>query len=190
MKNPGPTLHPDWTTFRGQLRSFVYKRVRDIHATEDIVQDVFLKVQSRISQLQHAEKVIGWVYQIARNTITDHFRRNQKHVQPDDIDWDSSWKALNECVTHCVSQTMMQLPHAYREALELTELQNLSQTELAQRLRISYSGAKSRVQRARAMLKEMMETQYQIEMDKYGNVLVCKNLVPCNCGSQFDEACA
>ncbi|MEP6736578.1 MAG: sigma factor-like helix-turn-helix DNA-binding protein, partial [Chryseolinea sp.] len=73
------------------------------------------------------------------------------------------------------------LPDKYREAIELTELNNLSQTDLADKLKISYSGAKSRVQRARRMLKEKMEEQYQIKMDAYGNAIVCENRTPCNC---------
>ena len=73
------------------------------------------------------------------------------------------------------------LPAKYREALELIELENLSQLDLAKRLNISYSGAKSRVQRARQMLKEKMDESYNIQLDKYGNVLVCENKTPCSC---------
>jgi RNA polymerase sigma-70 factor, ECF subfamily len=55
------------------------------------------------------------------------------------------------------------------------------QKELAVRLGISYSGVKSRVQRARQMLKEKMEALYHIKTDGYGNVLVCEDRVPCGC---------
>lgn len=180
---------PNWAKFRGELKAFVLRKVRDTAVADDIVQDVFLKVQSRISQLHESEKILGWIYQIARNTISDHYRRQSRELRVDDIDWETNWQALNECVTHCLKETLISLPPVYREVLELTELKNISQTELATRLNISYSGVKSRVQRARQMLREKMEQQYRIEMDKYGNVLVCENRVPCNCAQEFKEAC-
>ena len=79
------------------------------------------------------------------------------------------------------------LPKKYQEAIQLTEIQNLSQTDLAKKLNISYSGAKSRVQRARQMLKKKMDEQYLIEMDTYGNVTVCESRVPCSCKSPITE---
>lgn len=173
----------NWGTFRSQLKRFVQKQVKDGAIADDIVQDVFLKVQQSISQLQSTEKVVGWVYRIAKNTIVDHFRRASKELSLPELDWDSDWQSLNECVTRCLRETMTTLPPKYREALELAELENISQTELAEKLKISYSGAKSRVQRARQMLRERMDELYRIEMDKYGNVLVCENRIACNCDS-------
>jgi RNA polymerase sigma-70 factor, ECF subfamily len=173
----------DWKSFRGQLKGFVQKHVKDSDIADDIVQDVFLKVQRSLSQLQSTEKIVGWIYRIAKNTITDHFRKRTKELSLHDLDWDNNWRPLNECVTGCLREAMSALPPKYREALQLAELENISQTDLAERLNISYSGAKSRVQRARQMLRDRMEEQYQIEMDKYGNVLVCENRTPCNCDS-------
>ncbi len=82
---------------------------------------------------------------------------------------------------------LLTLPEKYREAIELTEFKNLSQLDLAHKLDISYSGAKSRVQRARQLLKEKMEEQYKIKMDAYGNVLVCENRGACNCSEIHQE---
>jgi RNA polymerase sigma-70 factor (ECF subfamily) len=63
------------------------------------------------------------------------------------------------------------LPRKYRQALELTEMQGFSQTELAARLNISVSGAKSRVQRAREKLKEALLDCCHFEFDRYGRVI-------------------
>jgi RNA polymerase sigma-70 factor (ECF subfamily) len=82
---------------------------------------------------------------------------------------------------------LVTLPEKYREALELTELKNMSQLQLAEALHISYSGAKSRVQRARQLLKEKMDKLYVIKMDAYGNVVVCENKVPCKCSENQVE---
>ena len=170
-----------WTKTQQELKSFVYRRVKDKALAEDIVQDAFLKILARLNQLKDDEKIIGWIYQIARNTITDHFRNQSKSIKSYDLDWDSNHSNLNDCVSYCLKEMLLTLPEKYREAIELTEFKNLSQLELADKLNISYSGAKSRVQRARQMLKEKMEEQYKIKMDAYGNVIVCENRGPCNC---------
>lgn len=170
-----------WTKTQHVLKSFVYRKVRDKALAEDIVQDVFLKVHAKLGQLKDTEKVSGWIYQITRNTITDYYRNKSKGISFQDLNWDSDHQVLNACVSNCLQEMLVTLPEKYREAIALTELENLSQTHLAERLNISYSGAKSRVQRARQMLKDKMEQQYNIKMDAYGNVIVCENRVPCNC---------
>lgn len=170
-----------WTKTQQELKNFVYKKVRDKALADDIVQDVFLKVHAKLEQLKDSEKVSGWIYQITRNTITDYYRSKSKTISSHDLDWDSDHQMLTECVSSCLQEMLLTLPEKYREALAFTEIENLSQTHLAERLNISYSGAKSRVQRARQMLREKMEEQYNIKMDAYGNVIVCENRQPCNC---------
>lgn len=172
-----------WPSTRRQLKNFVYHRVNDSAAADDIVHEVFLKVHSGIHQLKNPERLNGWVYQITRNAITDYFRNKRKLVAPSDQPFiqEAEENEFNECVANCLQEELKTLPSKYREALELAELGNLPQTELASRLAISYSGAKSRVQRARQMLKDKMDEKYTIKTDPYGNVIVCENRVACEC---------
>ncbi|WP_106406126.1 sigma factor-like helix-turn-helix DNA-binding protein [Paenibacillus solani] len=60
---------------------------------------------------------------------------------------------------------LTRMPDKYREALELSELQGMSQKQLSEHLNISYSGAKSRVERGRELVKEMMTSCCAIEAD-------------------------
>jgi len=171
----------NWLTLQNRLKGFVLKRVGDKAITDDIVHDVFLKVQSKLGHLHHEEKISSWIFSIAKNSIIDHFRRESIAINPIDLHWESDVTTLNECASQCVQETLATLPFKYREVLELTDMQSVSQLQLAERLQISYSGAKSRVQRARRMLREKVDEKYRIEMDKYGNVVVCENKVPCRC---------
>jgi RNA polymerase sigma-70 factor (ECF subfamily) len=161
------------------LKAFVFKRVKNNALADDIVQDVFVKVLTNIDQLRESEKLMAWVFQIARNTINDHYRQHAKSVSAELVDWESNTNLLNECVARCVQQLVITLPDKYREAFELSEIQNISQTQIADRLGLSYSGAKSRVQRARQMLKNRMEEILIIKTDSYGNVLICQDRKPC-----------
>lgn len=170
-----------WSNVQEKLKGFVFKYTKDKAITDDIVQDVFLKVHDKVDQLKESEKLVSWIFQIARNTVTDYFRKKGRVINSMDIDWETESKSLNDCVSTCLQDMMTTLPEKYRHALELTELKNLSQLELAKELNISYSGAKSRVQRARQILKEKMNSAYLIKFDAYGNVTVCENRGPCAC---------
>ena len=171
----------DPTFFQNELLGYVIKKVKDKSLAEDIVHDVFLKVQAKANQVRENDKMIGWIYRVTKNTIIDHFRFQSRIVKAEDLDWEDDKTYLNQCVERCLTENLATLPDKYREALELSEVQGLSQLELAKRLNISYSGAKSRVQRARQMLKEMMERNYHVKLDNYGNVVRCENRLPCGC---------
>jgi RNA polymerase sigma-70 factor (ECF subfamily) len=65
------------------------------------------------------------------------------------------------------------LPEPYGEAIRLTEFDGLTQKELAERLGISLSGAKSRVQRGREQLRKMLHECCTFEFDRRGKVIDC-----------------
>jgi RNA polymerase sigma-70 factor (ECF subfamily) len=170
-----------WGSLYTKLVSFVNSKVKDRPTAEDIVQDVFVKVHTKSGQLRDTEKITGWIYQITRNTVADHFRNNGRNLEPVNLQWESDHHEFNDCVAHCLQVLMNTLPEKYRVPLELTEIENLSQYEVAQRLNLTYSGARSRVQRARKILKEKLHELYRVETDSYGNVILCENRGPCTC---------
>lgn len=169
----------NWNSVQNELKGFVFKRVKDKALTEDIVHDVFLKVQAKIHQVKETDKVFGWIYQVTRNTITDHYRKSSKSIHPQDVDWESTPPNYNDCVTNTIRELIPTLPEKYRIPLEMTELQNMSQLEVAEKLNLNYTTAKARVQRARQMLKEKMEEIITVRTDGYGNVILCKNRSAC-----------
>jgi RNA polymerase sigma-70 factor, ECF subfamily len=170
-----------WDSLYAELVRFVQTKVKDKPTAEDIVQEVFIKVHTKASQLKEADKISGWIYQITRNAVADHFRKSSRNLEPINVDWESSYHEFNDCVAECLRALMTTLPEKYRLPLELTEIGNLSQQEVAVRLNISYSGARSRVQRARKMLKEKLDELYYIKTDSYGNVIACEDRTPCCC---------
>lgn len=114
------------------------------------------------------------------NTVTiDHYRKKTKHVSPLDIDWESSPPNFNECVSSTIAELIPALPDKYRIPLEMTEMQNLSQLEVAEKLNLNYATAKARIQRARQMLKDKIDEVLIVKTDGYGNVVLCKNRTPC-----------
>lgn len=170
-----------WQRYQSRLRSFAYRHTHDGALADDIIQDVFLKVYSRMGELKEPDKLPGWLYQVTRNVMVDHYRKKRKaSLLPEDR-WESEYQPLNDCVISCLQDMVKDMPEKYRTALEQAELQNKSQLEMAQELGMSYSGLKSRVQRAREMLKKKMDAAYSIKFDSYGNVLHCQGRASCGC---------
>ncbi len=161
--------------FHRELKGFVYKRVKDKALAEDIVHDVYLKARRNGDQLKDEKKLVAWLYQIARNTIIDHYRQASKTLEGSTTDWANDNSNYNECAASCLKALIPSLPEKYRVPFQLSDIDNLSQTTLAEQLGISYSGVKSRVQRARKMLKEKLNQMLIIKTDAYGNVIVCKD---------------
>jgi RNA polymerase sigma-70 factor (ECF subfamily) len=172
-------INLNWNSVQRELKGFVYKRVKDKALTEDIVHDVFVKVQDKIHQVRESEKIFGWIYQVARNTLIDHFRKNTKQIDPVDIYWESSPPNFNDCVTNAINELIPTLPDKYRIPLVMTEFQNLSQLEVAERLNLNYTTTKARVQRARQMLKVKLDEILIVKTDGFGNVILCKDRGHC-----------
>ena len=62
---------------RGRLRNFIRRRVPDPSDAEDIVQEVFYELVEANRLLMPVEHVTGWLYRVARNRITDLFRKKK-----------------------------------------------------------------------------------------------------------------
>jgi RNA polymerase sigma-70 factor (ECF subfamily) len=174
-----------WKNFETRLRSFIYSKVPDKAVTEDILQDVFIRIHTKIDTLKDESKFKPWLYQITRNMIMDYYRHNKSAVHPppareEQEEEETDSRVMDEALQDMVGM-MNDLPREYCEALCLTELDGLSQKEYAEKIGIPYSSAKSRVQRSRKLLKDMLLRCCHYEFDKYGTVLsISKNCCCCN----------
>ena len=147
-----------WNEFSARLGQFIRARVADPATAEDILQDVFLKFQSRLDEFRDPAKVQGWLFLVARNAIIDHYRTRKPTAEvPESLPAELPENVAEvEELKRLFRRIIDSLPKTYREALVLTEFEGLTQEELAKRLGISLSGAKSRVQRGRELLKERL----------------------------------
>ena len=170
------TLTEIWRDLGGRLRRFVGSRVRDEHAADDITQDVMLKVQTQLDALPPQDKLPAWVLAVARNAVIDYYRARavREHVDVADVDpadaIEEERRAAIRDLTPCLLRMVEHLPEPYREAMKLAHFEGLGQQEVADRVGVSLSGAKSRVQRARQMLREMVLDCCRVERDGRGNV--------------------
>jgi RNA polymerase sigma-70 factor, ECF subfamily len=164
-----------YQNFHYELECFIVKKVNDRALAKDILQDVFVKIHLHLHTIKDQTKLNAWIYQLTRNTIIDYYRKNvEKTEMPEDITDDNI--QTEHGLENCVSPFISLLPTKYQEAIILTDINGMSQTQLAAHLNITYSAAKSRVQRARQKLKILFTDCCSIHTDTYGNVLSYKKL--------------
>ena len=160
--------------FDAGLRRFVAARVRDPDSAEDVVQDVYLKIQTRISTIEDEEKIGAWVYRVARNAVYDFYRTRKPTQELDELPYPTPDATEDEMEAR-LSESVREMPDGLspdqKTALYLTEYEGMTQRDLAAELGISVSGAKSRVQRARARLKALLLDCCHFELDRRGKVV-------------------
>jgi RNA polymerase sigma-70 factor (ECF subfamily) len=167
-----------WDQYSLRLKGFIRSRVEDEAEAEDILQEVFIRVHRNLCCQSDWNKPESWIYQIARNLIIDHYRRRREMAEipeglpaPPDLPEEDTAEAVEAILALSLKDMINELPESYRQALLLTEYRGLSQKQLAQSLGISLSGAKSRVQRARDRLRDMLLSCCHFELDRRGRIL-------------------
>lgn len=187
MTRPSADTEAIWQALAEPLRRFILKRVATPEDADDILQDVFMKIHARIGALKDVERVQSWVFQIARNAVIDHYRAGKPTEELHEATvtlYDEIPDDVERAMAHSVRGFMAALPDGYREAVEL-EAAGIPQKDIAARLNLSLSGAKSRVQRGRAMLRDMLNACCEYQFDRYGKVIDYRRrqteAEPCGC---------
>jgi len=188
-----------WHGLHDRLLRSIRRHVADQASAEDILQEVFLKIHLRIGTLRDEERVESWVYQIVRNAITDYHRRQrpsrplpEELAAPEAAGLDDADSPARQLIPF-IKGTVADLPEPYRDALLLTEYEGLTQQQLAERVGISLSGAKSRVQRGREKLKQILLDCCHVELDRRGGIIDYQGHCACcangDCGSGCSPGC-
>lgn len=148
-----------WNRFSETLRRFILNKVKDEALADDLLQETFIRIHSKIDDLRDEAKVQSWVFQIARNIINDHYRKNNPiavEELPEMIDTEpESDEAMTQTIRDMVL-FMDDLPEQDCQALCQVELAGVSIKDYAEQAGISYTAAKSRVARARYKLSDLL----------------------------------
>lgn len=167
-----------WADFGPPLRRFLARRVPPGVDAEDLVQDVFLRVIRNLGTLRSIERPEAWLFQIARNALRDALRvRVRRDARTDALDIDvpeAADAAIDQAaeadLAPCLAGMIGRLSEPYRTAITLTSLEGVTQTDAARRAGISVSGMKSRVQRGRDQLREILLGCCAVAVDVRGGV--------------------
>lgn len=168
-----------WVEFAAPLRAFLSRRVPPAVDPDDVLQDVFLRVVKHLPSLRDADRIEAWLFQIARNALRDTLRaRRRRDGRTESLEADvpaensmDDDRAAEAELTPCLAPMIARLEEPYRSAIELTALRGLTQSEAAKQARVSVSGMKSRVQRAREQVKTMLLRCCEVDVDSRGAVI-------------------
>lgn len=175
-----------WETYHHEIHQFINRRINNPMDAEDVLQEVMVKALTKYYQLTDATRFRGWLYQIARHSIIDYYRTHQHNALPLDeiallVDMPIEGKDERAALIACMVSLVETLPEKYRTALVAAEFYEVPQHLLSQQLGLSYSGTKSRVQRGREKLRELLETLCIVEMNQYQQTGCTPKLGECDC---------
>ncbi len=180
MTNTSKISNSSWRNFEKQLRTYVRSRV-DPQWVDDIVGNVLMRLVQNSQALQSADNPSAYVKRVCINAVTDHYRRRAVERRAlTEIEAEEEFAPGSDApaddmahvaLSRCMFPFIEQLPGRYCAALTLTEIEQLTQKQAADRLGLSVSGLKSRVQRGRALLKDAITKCCAVEVDRRGGVM-------------------
>ncbi len=141
-----------WKEYSQELKGFLIARTGNKDLAEDLLHETFIKVHLKSESLRDEVNLRSWLFRICSNILMDHYRKNKMEVSTE-INIDNE-KEDDHSPEHCLLPLIKNLPEIYRNALILSEIKGLKQAKVAEILKISVSGAKSRIQRGKKMLQE------------------------------------
>lgn len=167
-----------WDALRREVRSYVARRVAPADV-DDVVQEVLAALAK--GEPHRAQRLGAYLQRIARNTVAEHHRKRAREhtrlarfaLEPDDEDGEPVTVAEARLAA-VMDAFVAQLSPSYAEALRAVDVEGRSQADVARALGIPLSSLRTRVQRARAELRAMVQRCCQIELDARGRVLSCE----------------
>jgi RNA polymerase sigma-70 factor (ECF subfamily) len=179
MTTPAIQSETLWNDLGDRMRRFIRKRVGTEHDADDVLQDVFVRIHERLGGVRDTSSVVAWMFTIARNAITDHYRAQAIHPHADHISASQAHQSAllkqdadaSAELAACMRPFVEQLPENYRRAVTLVDLDGRTHEKAAEQLGLSISGCKSRVQRGRRMVRDMLLDCCHVELDRRKGVV-------------------
>jgi RNA polymerase sigma-70 factor (ECF subfamily) len=143
------------------LRAYAISLTRDVHQAEDLVQETVLKAISKQETFESGTSLQAWLFTILRNLFFSARRTKQREFEDADGTHAATMITIPDQEDHLAVQdlhtALAKLPREQREALLLVSAEGLSYEEAAEALGTKVGTIKSRVNRARTRLAELME---------------------------------
>lgn len=183
----GETLGVLFDRYHTPLYNFYSKLTGDRTLSEDLVQEVFLRILKYRQSYQPGTPFRAWIYQIARNARVDHYRKTPKHITfepemaPAVMPKDEAQRSQEAELLH---RALMQMPEEKREILILSRFQELKYDEIARLLGCELGTVKTRIHRAIQELRQNFRHLESRRIDKDRNSGVTKFVPPRRAGNE------
>lgn len=158
--------------YRDQLFKTALRLTRSVEESEDLLQETFLKAFRHYHQFTEGTNLKAWLFRIMKNTFINGYRRNRNRPQMLDFDelrdsgdgfgestpttLDPEVEYLGGELDHEIRDALMALPHHYRMAVLMVDLQGLSYQEVADTLEVPIGTIMSRLYRGRKKIERAL----------------------------------
>jgi len=146
--------------YQDRVLNIVYSLIGSDHESEDIAQEVFLKVYHNLRSFRQSSEFSTWLYRITVNTTTSFLRKRKKFVRDEGIleSTPSDNKNPKDVLlikekTEMVERALKKIPVKFRTAMVLKDIEGLSYLDISKVLRCSIGTVESKIYRARLCLK-------------------------------------
>ena len=146
------TTNQVWTQYADDVKYFILSKVKDVAIADDILQDTFIKIHTKLHTLKDVTKLKSWIFTIARNTMMDYFKTTNKTFELASFETETKIEEQEHTEKDCLQGILQKLPKIYRDPLFLSDIKGLKQQEVANILKQSLSTTKSQIQRARKLI--------------------------------------
>ena len=165
------TTNQVWNQYSKDLKHFIISKVKDTAIADDILQDTFIKIHTKLHTLKDIKKLKSWIFSIARNSILDHFKLTNKTFEI--ANFESETLILENIHTEkdCLRGILQNLPKKYRDPLFLSDIKGLKQAEVAIQLKQSLPTTKSQIQRARKLIAKGFMDCCGFVLNEQGNLV-------------------
>ena len=148
------TTNEVWKQYADDIKRYIESKVHDEAITDDILQDTFIKIHTKLHTLKDLNKIKSWCFTIARNSIMDFFRASKISFElpdlPAEIDTEENFHTEKDCLLGILQN----LPKKYRTPLFLSDIKGMKQSEVAKILHQNLPTTKSQIQRARKLIAQ------------------------------------
>lgn len=156
--------------YAARLHAFVLKRVHNREDTQEIVQDVFVRVSQNLETLKASERLLNWMFSIASQLIVARYREHRTHLEYTSVDGVSALHEEASLTAYRVSQQQAEenelleivsraidiLPDLDRKVMRCAGF-GMSYREIAHELVVTEAAVKHRLYRARRRVKELVD---------------------------------
>jgi len=142
-----------WDAYAEDVRRFIFSKAKNAMVTEDILQDTFIKVHTKLHTLKDRDKLKSWLFSVARYTLMDYFKTSKQAILVENVDLESEPIEIHT-EQDCLRGIVKSLPKKYRDPLFLSDIKGLKQQAVADQLHLPLPTVKSQIQRARQQIAQ------------------------------------
>ncbi|OOE64055.1 sigma-70 family RNA polymerase sigma factor [Salinivibrio sp. IB282] len=168
-----PCLLEAWRDYESLLYRWLIKQTHDDVLSADVLQETFLKALQQNEHFCAVQQPRAWLYRTAHHLLIDRYRKQSKTLlvaDPEPLPESYDAPPAITGLMACLPKALRRLPDDQRDVIEQCDLGGVTQRDYADAHQLSLPAVKSRIQRARQHLREILLVQCNIQFDDHNRV--------------------